>query len=235
LLRHSRPGTSCLRSRLSLRARVPRASGIRRWRVPPGPARRPLGPPTVNRAKSTRQASHQQGRAGRQQAVVGAGEGQRSSTVVGGASLAGASIGGVSLAGGSVVRGSVAGGSVGCGPANTGSRSYGAGLPSQAMPSPPAWSLPRAASSARPRPARNTAHSRAPWPATTGRTEPQRRARPRRGAGRPTAPGRREPALGQAAADCGLGDQHRQAHVGRVHARVGPPVLLVLTCLVLTC
>src|SRR6266508_4464486 len=38
----------------------------------------------------------------------------------------------------------VGGGSVGGGPANTGSRSNGAGLLSQAMPSPPAWSLPSA-------------------------------------------------------------------------------------------
>jgi hypothetical protein len=49
-----------------------------------------------------------------------------------------------------------------------------------------------ATSSARPHPARarNTAHSRAPCSGATGRTEPHRRARPRHGAGRPTAPGR---------------------------------------------
>jgi hypothetical protein len=43
-------------------------------------------------------------------------------------------------------------------------------------------------------------------------------------------PGAEIPILGQAAADCGLGDQHRQAHVGCTRARVGPPVQLVLAC-----
>jgi hypothetical protein len=90
------------------------------------------------------QAGHQQGRAGRQQAVVGAGEGQRSSNR-GRWCLVCWRLDRWCLASWRlVVGGAVAGGSVGCGPANTGSRSYGAGLSSQAMPSPPARSLPSA-------------------------------------------------------------------------------------------
>jgi hypothetical protein len=64
------------------------------------------------------------------------------------------------------------------------------------------------------------------------RAEPSSSGEPGRGVAQVDRqlPGAEIPVLGQAAADCGLGDQQRQAHVGRVRARVGPPVLLVLAC-----